>query len=245
MSHTAAARRRGVSVTEGPVCAAHEKVLLIARAGEIRGVDLEAPQVHMIPTVSGAHVTAPAALQYEAGARRIYWADTETSEIKSAALTGGAVRVLADSGVRQPRGFALDWAAGVLYYSSGAALLAASLAGEHTLLLRELANVSALAVDPRRGRLYWAAQEPDAERITQADGAAEHARPLLDSLTEPLLSGVTSECFSPSPPPPCRTGLRPLTLRSCCRFVCGPGRGPAVLGEHWVVEHAVHRHRHR
>ncbi|CAH1640882.1 unnamed protein product [Spodoptera littoralis] len=230
---------------DGATCEPHEKVLLIARAGEIRGVDLDAPLEHMVPAVAGAHVAAPAALQYEARARRLYWADTDTSEINSAALAGGAVRVLADSGVRRPRALALDWAAGVLYYSSGAALLAASLAGERTLLLRARANVSALAVDPRRGRLYWAAREPDAERITRADGAAEHARPLLDSLAEPRLSGVTSECppcpALPRPPP--RPQPAPAD-RSCCRSVRGPGRGPPVLGEHWLVDHAVHRRRH-
>ncbi|XP_047035510.1 prolow-density lipoprotein receptor-related protein 1-like, partial [Helicoverpa zea] len=175
-------------------CEPHEKVLLIARAGEIRGVDLEAPQVHMIPTVSGPHVTQPAGLQFAAAARELYWADTESSELRAAPLAGGPARVLADSGVEQPRGFALDWAAGVLYYTSRGALLAARLAGTHTAQLRRLHNASALAVDPRRGRLYWAAREPDAERLTAATGAATQPRALLDSRADPRLAGVTSLC---------------------------------------------------
>lgn len=146
----------------------------------------------MIPTVSGPLLTAPSTLQFVASEQSIYWADTETNELKRAALTGGGARVLADAGVEQPRGFAVDWAARTLVYSSGGALLAASLAGEHTALLRRAANVSALALDPRRGRLYWASGAPGAERLEAATGAGTHARTLLDSSSDPLLSSVTS-----------------------------------------------------
>lgn len=173
---------------------AHEKVLLIGRAGEIRGVDLEAPLVHMIPTLSGPHVTSPASLAFVAAERSIYWADSETGELKRAALTGGDVRVLGDAGPDAPRGFAVDWAAGVLYYAAGGALHVARTAGTHARALRPARNVSALCVDPRRGRLYWAAREPDAERVFSATGAASDVRALLDSRTEPRLSGVTSLC---------------------------------------------------
>lgn len=172
---------------------------MIARAGEIRGVDLEAPLVHMIPTVSGAHVTAPASLQYAAAERRLYWADAETGELLRAPLTGGGAEVLGDAGPDAARGLALDWAGGVLYYCAGGHIVAARAAGTHARALAAVRNVSALAVDPRRGRLYWAAREPDAERLTRATQAATQPRALLDSRTEPRLAGVTST-YRASPP---------------------------------------------
>lgn len=189
---------------DGVTCEPHEKVLLIGRAGEIRGVDLDAPLVHMIPTLSGPHVTSPASLAFVASERSIFWADSETSELKRAALTGGGVRVVADSGVERPRALAVDWAGGVLYYASGGALLACSLAGEHTLQLRRAHNVSALAVDPRRGRLYWAERGAASERLVAADGAAQDVHTLLDAQANPLLSDVTSTyprlCSPPADP---------------------------------------------
>ncbi|CAB3232339.1 unnamed protein product [Arctia plantaginis] len=175
-------------------CEPHEKVLLMGRAGEIRGVDLDAPLVHMIPTVSGPLLTAPHNIHFVAADSAIYWADTETNEIKRTGLTGGGVRVVADSGVELPRGFAVDWAARLLYYSSGSALVVSNLAGEYTaVLLDGLDNMTALAVDPRRGKLYWALALRS-ERIEVADGDAGNRRTLLDAIADPLLMGISSMC---------------------------------------------------
>ncbi|XP_068625234.1 prolow-density lipoprotein receptor-related protein 1 [Battus philenor] len=58
-------------------CEAHEQVLLIGREGEIRGVDVAAPQEALVPPVAGPDVSAPAHLQYLAADRTVYWADTE------------------------------------------------------------------------------------------------------------------------------------------------------------------------
>lgn len=60
----------------------HEKVLLIAKAGEIRGVDLDAPHHHTIPTVSGLLV-APSAVNFYAANYTLYWADTDVNTINS------------------------------------------------------------------------------------------------------------------------------------------------------------------
>lgn len=73
--------------------AAHETVLLIGRAGEIRGVDPDAPLVPIIPTVSGPHLTAPAVIHTLVDEGAIFWADTE--------VPGG--RAAGPGGVRRGR----------------------------------------------------------------------------------------------------------------------------------------------
>lgn len=157
--------------------AAHEKALVIGRVGEILSVDPDSVYSHAAPTVSAAHVTAPAALQASCAHRSLYWADLEvrvavdhcersilfpiihllifqTSEIKRAILGGGGggPRVVATGGPEGGRTLALDWAAQLLYYGTGAALGVADLRGEYTAYLHPgtMENLTSLAVDPRR-----------------------------------------------------------------------------------------------
>lgn len=171
------------------------------RPGEIRGVDLLAPREHIMPTVAGSALAAPAALHAHHGSQLVLWADRETGEVKSIPLRGGGVRVVADSGGQPLRALALDWAAGLLYYCAGATLYAANLAGEYTTpLAHDLHNMTALAADPLRGRLYWALAPAAGERLEAADGAAGDRRLLLDAHTDRALSGATSECLRPPTP---------------------------------------------
>ncbi|KAJ2938967.1 hypothetical protein O0L34_g17783 [Tuta absoluta] len=179
--------------TDNITCEAHEKVLLYGRPGEIRGVDLDEPNIHIIPTVSGPHLTSPAVIQIYAKESSLFWADTETNEIKRIGLTGGPVRVLADSGVDTPRGFALDWAAGLLYYSTGSSLAVSNLAGEYTALLAtDTTNLTSLAVDPLRGKLYWSATPHSGEKIETANCDGTGRKLLVDTHKDRMLAGVTS-----------------------------------------------------
>lgn len=62
-------------------CVEHEKVLLMGRLGEIRGVDLDSPLEPLIPTVSGPAITAPSVIQLYHAEGAIYWADSEVGSI--------------------------------------------------------------------------------------------------------------------------------------------------------------------
>lgn len=55
--------------------------MLVSRAGEIRGVDIDEPQVHIIPTVSGPLLTMPSSVQFLAAEYAIFWVDTEVSNV--------------------------------------------------------------------------------------------------------------------------------------------------------------------
>lgn len=80
------------------------------------------------------------------------------NEIKSTGLTVGPARTIADTGVESPRGLALDWLAGLLFYSSsrpsGDQIIISNLRGEYTSQIYGehdgLMNISSLAVDPVR-----------------------------------------------------------------------------------------------
>ncbi|XP_059055810.1 prolow-density lipoprotein receptor-related protein 1-like [Achroia grisella] len=175
-------------------CEAHEKVLLVGRRGEVRGLDVQQPLEHTIPTVSSPHLTAPSQLHFLAADRAIYWADAEANEIKRTGLTGGGVRVVADSGVESPRGFALDWAARLLYFTTGAALAVVGVEGHHYTLVYEdsFDNVSTLAVDPIRGSLYWARQTAAGWQVETAQCDGSRRRVLLDRRADPDLAHVHS-----------------------------------------------------
>ncbi|CAH2097282.1 unnamed protein product [Euphydryas editha] len=177
-------------------CEVHERAIVVGRAGEIRGLSPEQPAAHSLPTLSGPQLATPASLHYLADEYAVFWADTDTNEIKRADVRGGGsggVSVVADSGVTAPRALALDWAARVLYYVSRGALVAAGLRGDHTApLLPDIGPVTALAVHPLQGKIFWATAAADGERVEMARGDGSLRRVLLDARREPRLAGVTS-----------------------------------------------------
>ncbi|XP_046973357.1 prolow-density lipoprotein receptor-related protein 1 [Vanessa cardui] len=177
-------------------CEVHERAIVVGRAGEIRGLSPEQPAAHSLPTLSGPQLATPAALHYLADEYAIFWADTDTNEIKRADVRGGGsggVTVVADGGVTAPRALALDWAARVLYYVSRGALVAAGLRGDHTSpLLPDMEHVAALAAHPLEGRLFWATQRAGVELLECARGDGSERRTLLSAADEPHLAGVTS-----------------------------------------------------
>ncbi|CAG9131327.1 unnamed protein product [Plutella xylostella] len=181
-------------------CEVHEKVLLIGRLGEIRGVELSDPAVLTIPVRGGAGVAAPGNLQAHHASYTIYWSDTETNEIKMTGLTSGPVRTVFDAGVEAPRGFALDWAGGVLYHSSARrradTLHAANLQGEYSTVVFDegsgLSNVSSLAVHPFRGKLYWAHSPGGHEVLESAACDGTDRKILVTRDSDVHLAKVTS-----------------------------------------------------
>lgn len=144
-------------------CIVNEKVLLFSRASEIRGVDLEQPYYHTIPTISLPQVLAPSQLEFIAKYNRLYWTDVQVNEVKRTGLTHGPTQTLIDTGIEHPTGLAVDWISEIMFISSSGAtynhISACNLDGEYiTIILSgaDLNRVTSLAVDPTRGALYWA-----------------------------------------------------------------------------------------
>lgn len=133
----------------------NERVLLIARKNEIRGVDISQPYYHTIPTISVPQVLHPNQVEYLARNKTLFWADSQISEVKKSGLTSGPIQTVIDTGIKSLRSIALDWISELLFIDSPSGIMVCNLHGEYcTLLLRNVEVVS-LAVDPEEGRLFW------------------------------------------------------------------------------------------
>lgn len=172
---------------DGSTCTPREVALLVGRAGELLGLDPEEPARPLLPAVAGRPL-APVALHFHAASRRIFWADSGLDEVRAVGLTTGPPVTLADAGVHSPRALALDWLAGLLFYSTkraadggGDVVLVTDLSGERPAVLLDesaaLGQVTGLAAHPRRGKLYWTHRAGDRDLLEESgeDGGARRA----------------------------------------------------------------------
>ncbi|XP_017777455.1 PREDICTED: low-density lipoprotein receptor-related protein 1 [Nicrophorus vespilloides] len=141
--------------SDNRTCVVNERVLLIARTNEIRGVDLEQPDYHTIPTISIPQVLSPNQIEYLASNNTLYWIDSQTNEIKRSGLTIGPSQTLIDTGIEHPSGLAVDWLAGLLFVGSPSGILVCNLDGELSSVLIDQVSIVSLAADPKNGRLFW------------------------------------------------------------------------------------------
>ncbi|KAJ8961610.1 hypothetical protein NQ314_005912 [Rhamnusium bicolor] len=140
---------------DNKTCVVNEKVLLISRDSEIRGVDIQQPYYHTIPTISVPQVLSPIQIEYLARNKTLYWADSKMNEIKRTGLTHGPTETLIDTGLQNPSGLAVDWMSNLIFVASKTGIIVCNLDGEYTANIFENVNVLSVAVDPYQGRLYW------------------------------------------------------------------------------------------
>lgn len=133
----------------------NERVLLFARHNEIRGVDLEQPYYHTIPTISLPVVINAIELEYLAKNSSLYWVDSQSNEVKRTGLTSGPTETLIDTGLEKPSGLAIDWIANLLFVSYEKGIIVCNLEGEYSTMLVKDLNVLSVAANPIEGRLYW------------------------------------------------------------------------------------------
>lgn len=172
----------------------NERVLLIARKIEIRGVDIDQPYYHTIPTISLPQVLTPNQIEYLARNSTLFWADSKIGEIKRSGLTAGPIQTVIDTGIKQLTTIALDWISELLFIDSPSGIMVCNLFGEYcTILLRDI-DVVSLAVDPENGRLFWIATfENDTMKMHKIETSAMDLfgrRVLVDNLP------VTAQCLS-------------------------------------------------
>lgn len=138
-------------------CVPNEQVLLFIMGTGIRGVDLEQPLHHMIPTISHtSHVLGPTVLDFVYGeAGELFWADAVLNEVKTAGIANGLIETILDTDLLNVGGFAVDWISRNMYVSTesedNSRILASNLRGEYvTEVQRDLLNVRSVAVDPAK-----------------------------------------------------------------------------------------------
>lgn len=148
---------------DGKTCVGNDHVLLYVTGAEIRGVDVENPEHFIIPTVRNyIEVMAPKKVDFLFAEQRLFWTDTSLNLIKSTGLTTGPLKSILDTDVVGLNGFAIDWAAKVMFFANedpemGTRILASNLQGEFiTEIHKNLQTVESIAVDPVRGKMYFA-----------------------------------------------------------------------------------------
>ncbi|XP_060522093.1 prolow-density lipoprotein receptor-related protein 1 isoform X3 [Cylas formicarius] len=136
-------------------CVINEKVLLIARHGEIRGVDINQPYYHTIPTISLPQVLSPIKLEFVAKSKTLFWADSQINEIKWSSLIHGPTQTLIDTTLQNPSGLAIDWISNLMFISSDTGIMVCNTDGEYSAHLLQNELILSIIVDPIRGRLFW------------------------------------------------------------------------------------------
>ncbi|XP_067627209.1 prolow-density lipoprotein receptor-related protein 1 isoform X1 [Eurosta solidaginis] len=149
-------------------CVPNEQVLLFIMGDEIRGIDLMQPNHHTIPTIrQSPQVIAPQRVDFTVDDSRIYWSDIQLNEIKTAGISNGLIDTIINTDIQKPYGFAIDWIARNMYFSTGKTkcqILASNLKGEFvTEIHRNLELVESIALDPANGKMYWIHSERDSK----------------------------------------------------------------------------------
>ncbi|XP_066143818.1 prolow-density lipoprotein receptor-related protein 1 [Euwallacea fornicatus] len=160
-------------------CVNNERVLLIARSNEIRGVDINQPYYHTIPTISTPQVLDPVQIEYFARNKTIFWADTQSEEVKRSNLTQGPIQTLIDTGLHHISGLAIDWLSELLFVASANGIVISNLNGEYTSSLIENEAILSVAVCPQQGKFFWIRAEDNKSAAVEGSSMDGSMRKLL------------------------------------------------------------------
>ena len=99
-------------------------------------------------------VLAPQRIDFTVDDSRIYWSDIQLNEIKTAGISNGLIDTIINTDIQKPYGFAIDWIARHMYFSTGKTkcqILASNLKGEFvTEIHRDLNLVESIALNPAK-----------------------------------------------------------------------------------------------
>lgn len=138
---------------DGKNCIPVDQVLLFVVENQIRGIDLQQPNHHIIPTISqSSQGMGPYHIDFIVAKNQIYWSDVFLNEVKTAKLESGKIETVMNTDLIKPYGFAIDWIANNIYVSSGSKkcnIYAAGLEGQFvTLIHKDLGSVKSIVLDP-------------------------------------------------------------------------------------------------
>uniref|UniRef100_A0A8D2LBK3 Prolow-density lipoprotein receptor-related protein 1 n=1 Tax=Varanus komodoensis TaxID=61221 RepID=A0A8D2LBK3_VARKO len=129
------------------------QILYIADDNKIRSMYLFNPNSAYEPAFQGDENVRIAAMDVYVKGNKIYWTNWHTGRISCRELPSSI------SGLKMPRGIAIDWVAGNIYWTdSGRDVIeVAQMKGENrkTLISGMIDEPHAIVVDPLRGTMYW------------------------------------------------------------------------------------------
>lgn len=140
---------------DNKTCIQNEQVLLFIMGSEIRGVDIQQPNHHTIPTIShSSSVIRPNEIDFVFADNQLYWSDSMLNEVKTSGLLNAKIETILDgSGLTGLSGLAIDWLSHHIYIvtDKGATkrILVCNTRGEYiTELMEDLFDVPSIALDP-------------------------------------------------------------------------------------------------
>jgi DNA-binding beta-propeller fold protein YncE len=180
-------------------------------------------------------------------ARRIYWADWPSGDVKTAAIA--PVLTVTNVVTKQPApfGIAVDHAGGKVYWlqlnlskkkSENNVIRRANLSGTEVQTLVERPGAGfegGLAIDPAAGKLYWGEGETHDIAVSNLDGS--HARTLLGTGGS-VPEGLAVETTEPHPSytaAPVIEGSAQVGSRLRCNPGSWTGVGPLFLDYQWAT----------
>uniref|UniRef100_A0A670IUS4 LDL receptor related protein 1 n=1 Tax=Podarcis muralis TaxID=64176 RepID=A0A670IUS4_PODMU len=129
------------------------QILYIADDNKIRSMYPFNPNSAYEPAFQGDETVRIAAMDVYVKGNKIYWTNWHTGRISCRELPSSI------SGLKMPRGIAIDWVAGNIYWTdSGRDVIeVAQMKGENrkTLISGMIDEPHAIVVDPLRGTMYW------------------------------------------------------------------------------------------
>ncbi|KAI5726754.1 hypothetical protein M8J76_007920 [Diaphorina citri] len=186
---------------------ADSQFIIFSRPREIRGVDLEHPYYHTIPTISIPQVFSPNNLNFDAANKKIYWTDQEYNEVKRSSIVGGQIQLVVDAGISHPSGLAIDWIAQNMFIAvsspTQSKIVVCNLEGEYqtTILSNEsndtstLSKISSIAVWPVKGKMFWSNVTKQVVTIEMAFMDGTKRETVVSQKKYPAVTGVSSLMF--------------------------------------------------
>ncbi|XP_026680968.1 low-density lipoprotein receptor-related protein 1B-like, partial [Diaphorina citri] len=182
---------------------ADSQFIIFSRPREIRGVDLEHPYYHTIPTISIPQVFSPNNLNFDAANKKIYWTDQEYNEVKRSSIVGGQIQLVVDAGISHPSGLAIDWIAQNMFIAvsspTQSKIVVCNLEGEYqtTILSNEsndtstLSKISSIAVWPVKGKMFWSNVTKQVVTIEMAFMDGTKRETVVSQKKYPAVTGVS------------------------------------------------------
>lgn len=155
--------------------------LVFSNRHELRAIDLHTNTVKAL--ISSLKNTIALDFLHEPDADVIFWTDVVDDKIYRGTLVGGSltnIEVVVQTGLSTAEGLAVDWIGHNLYWveSNLDQIEVAKLNGSfrRTLVAGNMESPRAIALDPRRGLLFWTDWESGRPRIESCSMSGEERR---------------------------------------------------------------------
>ncbi|ESO96765.1 hypothetical protein LOTGIDRAFT_51280, partial [Lottia gigantea] len=178
-------------------CDEDNKFLIFVKKNEIRGVDLQHANYNVIPSITVRFVenstSTATAIDYDLKEQRLYWTDEARNVINSASLNGSGVETVIDSGLSNPKGFAIDYLSRNMYFSSynkdkdSSTISVAKLNGAFRteIISQNLKQLNSLAIHPGKGLMFWSDVGGSQHKIIKANMDGSDQRVLVNNTFKP------------------------------------------------------------